>query len=401
MEDGPGESRTITASTQKTHLTLGTRAITMEIQKQAFLSGLVFASDKDQKIPQWRLTGWSPCLGDRRFTHGTVVVRRQGEEIVVLLGGCAIPSCVPLNSGVCFNVQSKKWQEGPCMHEKRACPASVLCNNAIYVIGGYNCTNGFNSLDTIERIQVEDLMHSSSASIKDTRKWQKLQCRLSTPRYDCAAAVVHDRFIVVAGGRCFFGLEGRNRPSRLTEISSVEILDTAASGNPCTVISGPSLHHTRCEFGMAVVGQRIYVVGGRSLSSVEYLDFDDMLDDSPNCASSVFSSSKSWTIHKNLHLNISEEVHAVVQVGSCLVVAGGWKNRSKRSVKVLDTVNNIVWELPKTIGYSWGCSTVTLSSGIVAMNGCDSRDAFETLSLVDKTSWLFAHLLSIGKVPTI
>ena len=320
-------------------------------------------------------------------------MRHQGEEIVVLLGGCAIPSCVPLNSGVCFNVQSKKWQEGPCMHEKRACPASVLCNDAIYVIGGYNYTNGFNSLDTIERIQVDDLVHSSSASIKDTSKWQKLQCRLSTPRYDCAAAVVHDRFIVVAGGR--------NRPSRLTELSSVEILDTAASGNPCTVISGPSLHHTRCEFGMAVVGQRIYVVGGRSLSSVEYLDFDDMLENSRNCASSVFSSSKSWTIHKKLHLNISGEVHAVVQVGSCLVVAGRWKHRSKRSVKVLDTVNNIVWELPKMIRYSWGCSTVTLSSGIVAMNGCDSRDAFETLSLVDKNSWQFARLLSIGKVPTI
>ena len=152
---------------------------------------------------------------------------------------------------------------------------------------------------------------------------------------------------------------------------------------------------------MAVVGQRIYVVGGVSTKSVEYLDFDDLLDDSPNCATSVFSSSKSWTIHKKLHLNISGEVHAVVQVGSCLVVAGGWKNRSKRPVEVVDTMNNITWELPDMTVERLECSMVALSSGIVAMNGYDAMndDSFDTLSLVDKNSWLFARLLSTGKVP--
>ena len=361
----------------------------MEIHKQAFLSGLVFADDKDQKKAQWRPSIWPPCLGDCRLTHGSVVVRRDGEEILVLLGGLMnnnydafTNDWIESNSVVYFNVQSKMWQEGPSLHEKRACPASVLCNNAIYVIGGCNSSN---SLDTIERIQVDDLVHSS-ASIKDTSRWKKLECRLSTRRYDCAAAVVHDRLIVVAGGKC---------PSLQDEFSFVEIIDTA-SGNACTIIPGPSLHHARCCFGMAVVGQRIYVVGGVSTKSVEYLNFDDL-----------FSSSKSWTIHRKLHLNISAEVHALVQVGSCLITVGGCRRRSKRPVEVLDTVNNITWELPNMTVDRLVCSMVALSSGIVAMNGYDSSsgivamndDSFETLSLVDKNSWLFARLLSIGKVP--
>ena len=374
----------------------------MEIHKQAFLSGLVFADEKDQKKPQWRPSIWPPCLGDCRLTHGSVVVRRDGEEILVLLGGLMnnnfdafTSDWIYSNSVVYFNVQSNKWQEGLSLYEKRACPASVICNNAIYVIGGCNSSN---SLDTIERIQVDDLVHSSASS-KDTSRWKKLECRLSTPRSDCAAAVVHDRFIVVAGGR--------NRPVRWNELSSVEIIDTA-SGNPCAVVSGPSLHHARCCFGMAVVGQRIYVVGGVSTKSVEYLDFDDLLDDSPNWATSVVSSSKSWTIHKKLHLNISGEVDAFVKVGSCIItVGGGCLSLSKRPVEVLDTVNNICWELPNMIKNRLECSVVALSSGIVAMNGYDSSsgivamndDSFETLSLVDKNSWLFARLLSTGKVP--
>ena len=41
--------------------------------------------------------------------------------------------------------------------------------------------------------------------------------------------------------------------------------------------------------------------------------------------------------------------HSVVPVGSCLIVAGGYTvgSKSPRSVEVLDTIGNTVWELPK------------------------------------------------------
>ena len=361
----------------------------MGIQKTAFEFGLLFANDKDQKRPQWRPTGWPPCFGECRSTHGSVVVRRcQDEEILVLLGGCATTTCFPFNSVVCFNVQSKKWQKGPCMHEKRARPASVLCNNAIYVIGGYN---GRSAQDTIERIQVDDLLRSPSASSNGTNGWQTVDCRLRTPRFDCAAAVVHDRFIVVAGGRCHFLQDN---------LSSVEIIDTA-SGNACTIIPGPCLEVARRCFGMAVVGHRIYAVGGTSLRSVEYMDFDDLLDDSPSCTTSVFSVSKSWKRHNSVFLSSRRKTHvAVVQVGSCLVVAGGYFAGTKLSLEIFDTVNNSSWELLNMIELRFGCSIVALSNGIVAMNGYGSSDSFETLSLVDKNSWLFTRLLSIGKIPS-
>ena len=365
----------------------------MEIHKQAFKSGLVFADDKDQKKPKLRPNGWPPYLGKRGFFNGSVLVVRRpaGEEIVVLLGGCDIPNYVPCNSVVCFNVQNQKWQEGPCMHENRYSPASVFCNNAIYVIGG---DNGSSPLDTIERIEVEDLVHSSSASINDTIGWKKLDFRLITPRFDCTAAVVHGRFIVVAGGRRSF--------SPMSNLSLVEIIDTA-SGNPCSIISGPSLQESRCCFGMGVVGARIYVVGGIFKSSVEYLDLHDLFNDSsPNAATSVVSSTtRSWTIHKKLRLNSVADILALVQVGSCLIATTGYKYRSQRTVQVLDTVNNMVWELPNALERKFCCNMVALSNGIAVMTEDGSaRDTFQTLSLVDKNSWLFAGLLSIGKVST-
>ena len=265
----------------------------------------------------------------------------------------------------------------------------MVCNGAVYAIGGYN---GHTDLDTIERIPVGDLLHSSSSSsCNSTNGWKMLKCRLTSERSNCAAVAVSDRFIVVAGGFISHVYK---------ELSSVDILYTAF-GNPCSVVSGPSLQECRRDFAMAVVGSRIYAVGGwRGL--VEYLEFDDWLDP---VTYTVALSTKSWTIHKELIFNTPRAGFLAVQVGSCIVVAGGWGVRGLgvRAIEVVDTVRNTTWVLPDvTISLVRGvCGIMPLSNALSVFTR-DSRMEFwcETLSLVDQKSWLFAHLLDIGKVPT-
>ena len=364
----------------------------MEIQEQALLSGLVFADEKDKIEPQWRPPAWPSLLGGNRGEHTSVVVPHpvsKHHETVVIIGGVLQEACSVTNSVILLCGDRAKWQQGPPMQESRNGHVSVVCNGAVYAIGGYNRAS---CLDSIERIHVWELFqHLSSSSAINANGWMMLNCRLSTKREGCAAAVVHDRFIVVAGG--FNGLN---------DLSSVDILDTTC-GNPCTVTSGPSLGKPRSYFGMAVIRQRIYAVGGINIdpsNSVEYLEFGSLLDDPANNAESVFALSKSWTIHEHLSLKSPRELHAVVQVGSCLVVAGGFTHGEDwNSVQVLDADKRMCWELPNLKESRYGCSMVSMSNGISVIGGNGATESCETLSLVDKSSQLFARLLEMGKVP--
>ena len=373
----------------------------MKIQEQALLSGLVFADSKDKIEPHWRPSdeNWSPLFGRHVWGHGLLVVPHPNmihDKMVVLLGGC--PGSSVTNLVRLLKVGENRWQNATPLQEKRVDLASVVCNGAVYAIGGYN---GHNALDTIERIHVDDLLHSSlSSSSKNSSKgWKMLKCRLTSERFTCAAITVSDRFIVVAGGyvSIFDNV-----------LSSVEILDTA-SGNPYSFISGPSLKEARRGLAMAVVASRIYAVGGWDgiitygdcRKSVEYLEFGDWLDP---VTSTVALSTKSWTIHTKLILNLPRAGFSAVQVGSCLVVAGGFTDRYEdvHSVEVLDTVRNVVWKLPDlTISkVRNGCGMISLSNGLAVISRNDEMElSCETLSLVDMKSWLFARLLEMGKVP--
>ena len=375
----------------------------MEIQEQALLSGLVYADSKDKTEPQWRPSSdnWPPLLERHVSDHGLLVVHHPDtthDKLVVLLGGwTGRPSDGTTNWVSLLDFCKKKWQNGPPLQEKRGSLASVVCNGAVYAIGGYN---GQSVLDTIERIPVSDLLHSSSSSKSSSKGWKMLKCRLTSERSNCAAITVSDRFIVVTGG-C-------NSSPHIC-LSSVDILDTA-SGNPCSVVSGPLLQECRRDFALAVVGSRIYAVGGWDgiitygdcRKSVEYLEFGDWLDP---VTSTVALSTKSWTIHTKLILNLPRAGFSAVQVGSCLVVAGGFTDRYEdvHSVEVLDTVRNVVWKLPDlTISkVRNGCGMISLSNGLaVIIRNSPMELSYETLSLVDMKSWLFAHLLDIGKAET-
>ena len=284
----------------------------------------------------------------------------------------------------------KEWREGPSMNQRRGCFAAVVCNGALYAIGGYN---GTTVSDSMERMDARDLLYASASNVSS--QWKTLDCRLSTKRWGHAAAVVQERFIVVVGGA-----------NGSDFLFSVDIIDVS-SESQYSVIAGPSLNIARRSFGMAVIGRSVFVVGGKGkmfnnfLDSVEYLELDDLLlEDISETATSIFPSTKSWTIRRDFVLDTPCIQHTVVKVGPCLVVAGGVTSSYDQlaSVQVMDTERNVVWKLPDVTSTRNYGSMVYLSRGIVMIGGKEHHSC-ETLSVMDNNTRLFAPLLAFGKVP--
>ena len=357
---------------------------TTTLKEQAWQSGLVLLGES----PEWNFEDWPPLEGGWRYRHATVVLdhpdtdsndNNPKRQTVVVIGGRqqglgTTTSVLELN----LSESNKQWREGPPMNKMREGHASVVCNGGVYVMGGYT---RYSSLDCIEQINVTDLLQPSSTSSSSKKSnWTTLTCRLSTGRSGCSAVAVQNRYIVVMGGyynhRYF---------------SSVDIIDT----NNHIVTAGPSMNVPRQLCASAVIDHRIFVVGGcnehGNLYSVEYLDDATPCysDETKKETGSMFISfSPTWTTHSELRLSNARSPCAMVAVGSCLVVAGGWTNST---MEVLDTHRNRVWNLPPFTHNRHGCTMVTVANQVAVIGGWENPSC-ATLPLPDRNSWCFRRL---------
>ena len=354
----------------------GTMAITLK--EQAWQSGLVLLDE----TPEWYFEDWPSLEGEWRYRHASVVLNHpenNQEQTVVVLGGYRSGQG-ELDSILVLNLaeSNKQWREGPRMNKKRIGHAAVVCNGGVYVMGGYNGSSVF---DCFERIDEKELLLSSlTNSTTHESHWTTFNCRLSTQRWGLSAVAVHNRYIVVMGGY----YNGRY-------LSSVDIIDT----NNHIVTAGPSMTVPRSYCASAVIGHRIFVVGGRYghafLDSVEYLDYATPCDKDATkkeIGSASISFSATWTTHLELRLSIGRSCYAMVAVGSCLTVAGGWDNST---VEVLDTHRIRVWNLAGVQEQRWGCSMVTVANHVAVIGGWDNPTC-ATFPLLDKHTWCFRCL---------
>ena len=356
------------------------------LQQRAQQSGLVFVdSDNISDAPQWNVNDWPPLLGGWRWWNASVVLDHPEQDdraqTIAVLGGRKQDRRYT-NSVLLLSLgdENKQWREGPPLNDNRADHAAVVCRGGVYVIGGCNRSS---DLDTVELIDVQNLC--SGAAVRTTsNQWTTLNCRLTMGRKGFSAVTVYNRYIVVMGGCC-----------NGNYLSSADIIDTAIASNH-TAIVGQSMTVPRCGCASAVIGDRIFVVGGynghnaEDIKSVEYLEMHDPSgNETMNTASAVFPSSCCWTRHDKLNLSIRRSDHAVVAVGSCLIVMGG--RLAVDSVEVLDTRRNTMWTFPLSTGHSFGCSAVVHSRGIAVISGADNASC-ATLSLSDKNTWCFRRL---------
>ena len=353
--------------------------MSLTLKEQAWQSGLVLLDER----AEWNENDWPPLLGGWRDDHASVVLdhldqdnNNNGQTVVVLGGNQQHKGFV--NSVLLLNLaeSNKQWREGPPLNQERERHAAVVCNGGIYVMGGRN--NYCSLLDCIERIDVIDLVQSSLTPSSTSKKnhWTTLTTRLSTERWGCCAVAVHNRYIVVMGGR------------NLERLSSVDIIDTSNH----TVIAGPGMTVPRVWCASAVIGHRIFVVGGYNndgiLDTVEILDFAKPCnnEERKDTLSTSISFLSGWTTHSDLVLSNPRSSCAVVAVGSCLVVA-----ENNRTMEVLDTKRNHVWNLPPLENRHDDGSMVTVGNQVALIGGMDNPSC-ATLSLVDRNTWCFRRL---------
>ena len=348
------------------------------LQEQAWQSGLALWNQN----AEWNPNDWPPLTGGWRRSHASIVLDHPHPETdhnnqktaptVVVIGG-SHKDQGELDSVLILNLNepnNKQWREGPPLNQSRAGHAAVVCHGRIYVVGG---EYGDSCLDSIEWIQVNDLLLQPSSSSTNTIHWRTFNqgVRLSTPRTDCCAVAVHNRYIVVMGGWNW---------SVHSSLSSVEIVDTRND----TVVAGPRMNGPRFGSASAVLGgHRIFVVGGSTQRSVEYMD----------CFKPCYCHHRDaeilpvsvWKTHADLVLSVPRNCCAMAAVGSCLVVAGG----GRQAVDVLDTTLNRVWKLPP-LPDKYG-SMVALATHIAVIGGAFNPSC-ATLPLLDKRTWCFLRL---------
>ena len=355
--------------------------MTTLLKEQAWQSGLVLSDE----TPEWNQNDWPPLVGGWRAGHTSVVLdhpdtdgndNNNKRQTVVVLGGYQAGQG-SLDSILVLNVAApdKYWREGPSMNKSRRGHAAVGCNGGVYVMGGFN--EEPESFDCIEQIDADEILQSSSTSSSaHERNWTTLTCRLSTRRSRCCAVAVHNRYIVVIGG------------FNSRYLSSVDIIDTSNH----IVTAGPSMTFPRASCASVVIGHRIFVVGGENdLKSVEYLEFSkpgDNEETKKQIGLTLSSFSSPWMTHADLVLSNARSSCAVVAMGSCLVVAGGWSNST---VEVLDTHHNRVWNLPPFGNDYNGCNMVTVLNQVAVIGGWYESSCV-TLPLMDKNTWCFRRL---------
>ena len=270
------------------------------------------------------------------------------SSTLVLLGGGGVYK--PTNSVQMMDIPTEsssipQWRQGPPMNRPRRDFDAVVCNGAVYAIGG--------GTHVIEYINIHDLWKQPERG-KATQSWCDLSCKLSScPSRAGSTAVVKDRYIVIV--------------TYASRGGKVRILDTHDRDNhTLSTIDAPSRGLVRRKgFTTVAVENKMYIVGGKRMAgyedvkAVECIEFswNDSANDqnelvSPGTESSCFEfrpNVLSWKVETDLCLLHARYKHSSVVVGSKIVVAGGssCEETDYESVEVIDVECREMSELPE------------------------------------------------------
>ena len=120
-----------------------------------------------------------------------------GGETIVVIGG-QMHRVGYNNSAIVWDPSTNRWRNGHSLNDRRAILVAVVCHDKVYAIGGWghaNNYNGYTTLDTIKSIQVSSLLETMETLMttrQNNNQWTRLQCRLSSPRKNCAAVIVQN-----------------------------------------------------------------------------------------------------------------------------------------------------------------------------------------------------------------
>jgi len=227
-----------------------------------------------------------PNLPTQRRDHTSVI----HNNFVYCIGGYDGSSS--LNTVIRLNIgnPTPKWETLPNMKEENYAFAATIHNDNIYVFGGRN-DNG--KVSTAEQYNIT------------TNTWSVIENQMITPRVYHSVVTVGNLIYIIGG------------ISDWDPLDSVEVFDPVAK----TFQSASSLPMPLWYTRAVVVANRYIVVTGGQTANELFLSSCCLFDTQE-------SSNRGWKLISNMKMNIEREMHAALVLNNdTIVVCGGWSKR--------------------------------------------------------------------------
>ena len=270
----------------------------------------------------------------------------DGEPKVVITGGSN------LNSVEMFSLATKTWTLLQPMKKCHSQASSVVHNNEIVVTGGAN--------KSMEKLSL------NAVQVDQSIPWESIPAELPWRLYGHRSVVYNGRLMVIAG----YDTNTRAYSNSITEISLVP---------PYTSKLLATMPEERYHPGVAIFGDKIFIVGGVSMKSV--LRSVIMYDISKNKCQEL--APLPYPVH---------QMAAVKWDDDNVMIMGGVDGRYQPSNKVL--MYNIkaqkIHQLPNMKYKRYGCVAAVVRDTVIVMGGKDEKgnvlNAVEGFRF-DRNSW--------------
>jgi N-acetylneuraminic acid mutarotase len=168
-----------------------------------------------------------------------------------------------------YSISTNSWRYGPDLPQDRFNHGIALVNvdhsshREIFIIGGL--------VDRMASSSVVSLVVPTTSEIDPAMQWKEMP-NLNVKRYSHGVGVVNGKKIFVIGGR---NESGCSKSIEVFSVNEGKWIDSSSDDVYSQV--PPDMSIARCGMGVAVIGKRIFVIGGYNgtdghLSSVEVLD---------------------------------------------------------------------------------------------------------------------------------
>ncbi|HZR23121.1 MAG TPA: kelch repeat-containing protein [Vicinamibacterales bacterium] len=202
-----------------------------------------------------------------------------------------------------FDIVANAWTTLPDMPKARVLPAVAAAHKWIYVIGGYGGTGASTSVDRFDPT-TGTWVTSKTLTFPGLGLWS------------LGAAVV------VVNGHLRLYVMGGNSNSIATQVRWCEITANGETGWN----TGPSLNYARHSFGVAVVDNTIYCIGGMSDFSQE--TSIEVLKPGAN----------KWTLHLNALTTSRSAFGCAYSGGRIFLIGGDGPEHAMQTVEAIDPV---------------------------------------------------------------
>jgi N-acetylneuraminic acid mutarotase len=224
-------------------------------------------------------------LTTKRESHAAVAI----DEHRILITGGKDGDFNGLSSVEIFDSTNETTTKVCDMNETWTADQSIRYKNDILVIGGYNHGDYYNTLNTVEKININDLSSG----------WTKMSA-MNEKRSGFAAALNGDYIYV------FGGFDGH------TILSSVERFDIP--NNKWEIVNS-NMNMKRYDHASVKVGNKIYIIGGwdenyKKLDSIKIFDI----------------SSNTFQQENIPNIPIALSNMSAIAIGKWIVVTGGTNN---------------------------------------------------------------------------